>query len=148
MTLEEKIELIKNERESAIAALTLYIDTLYNSTNGIFETTVVEKEGEKPSIERVLKPDLNLDEQTVKFAETFEADAKKYEKVRTKLSTGDFNLSLPDVARVGLAYTFSLVLLQRRIDEGRKAVDNISKIVNVLIDSSEETQNIDFSKEE
>ena len=78
MTLEEKIELIKNERESAIAALTLYIDTLYNSTNGIFETTVVEKEGEKPSIERVLKPDLNLDEQTIKFAETFEADAKKY----------------------------------------------------------------------
>ena len=40
MTLEQKIELIKNERESAEAALTLYIDTLYNSTEGIFERSL------------------------------------------------------------------------------------------------------------
>ena len=146
MTLEQKIELIKNERESAEAALTLYIDTLYNSTEGIFETQVVEKE-DGPVIERVLKPNLKLDEQTIKFAETFESDAKKYENVRSKIKAGDFNLSLPEVARVGLAYTFSLILLNKRIEEGKKAIANITDIVNVLIDKSEETQKIDFSTE-
>jgi SAM-dependent methyltransferase len=72
-------------------------------------------------IERVLKPDLNLDEQTIKFAETFEADAKKYEKVRTKLLNSDFNLSIAEINYVALAFYFCSEKLHAQIADMEKA---------------------------
>jgi hypothetical protein len=133
MTIEEKIDVIKENKDAAAAALTSYLDSIYNMVDKYFD-----KDGS-------LKEGLVHDEKIEKMIWDYKADSVKYEKVRTKIKKNDFNLSLFEINLVGLAFLFVTIRLEKQIktfEEARKASSNI---VNQLIDS--ESKTIDFSKE-
>jgi len=88
MSVESKIEKIKTEKESAIDALTLYLDSIYNMTDRFFDVKIKED----GSIERVLKKGLEPDMKIEKFIMELNNDASEYEKIRGKLKNDDFNL--------------------------------------------------------
>ena len=88
MSIESKIEKIKAEKESAIDALTLYLDSIYNMTDRFFDIKIKEDGG----IERVLKEGLEPDMKIEKFIMELNNDASEYEKIREKLKADDFNL--------------------------------------------------------
>ena len=142
MSVESKIEKIKTEKESAIDALTLYLDSIYNMTDRFFDVKIKED----GSIERVLKKGLEPDMKIEKFIMELNNDASEYEKIRGKLKNDDFNLQLTEIARIGLAFTYTAMIIQKRIDESTKALKDIKSIVDVLMEG--ETQNVDFSKKD
>lgn len=88
MSIETKIEKIKAEKESAIDALTLYLDSIYNMTDRFFDIKIKED----GSTERVLKEGLEPDMKIEKFIMELNNDASEYEKIRGKLKNDDFNL--------------------------------------------------------
>ena len=142
MSIESKIEKIKAEKESAIDALTLYLDSIYNMTDRFFDIKIKED----GSTERVLKEGLEPDMKIEKFIMELNNDASEYEKIRGKLKNDDFNLQLTEIARIGLAFTYTAMIIQKRIDESTKALKDIKSIVDILMEG--ETQNVDFSKKD
>lgn len=144
MSIETKIEKIKAEKESAIEALNLYLDSIYNMTDKFFDNQIQEVDGEKKVV-RVLKEGLEPDEKIEGFVKELNSDASAYEKVRGKLLSDDFNLSLTEIARIGLAFTFAGIVIQKRVEESQKALAQIKATIDVLMEG--ETQNVDFSKE-
>ena len=144
MSIETKIEKIKAEKESAIEALNLYLDSIYNMTDKFFDNQIQEVDGEKKVV-RVLKEGLEPDEKIEGFVKELNSDASAYENVRGKLLSDDFNLSLTEIARIGLAFTFAGIVIQKRVEESQKAFAQIKTTIEVLMEG--ETQNVDFSKE-
>lgn len=144
MSIETKIEKIKAEKESAIEALNLYLDSIYNMTDRFFDNQIQEVDGEKKVV-RVLKEGLEPDEKIEGFVKELNSDASAYENVRGKLLSDDFNLSLTEIARIGLAFTFAGIVIQKRVEESQKALAQIKATIDVLMEG--ETQNVDFSKE-
>lgn len=144
MSIETKIEKIKAEKESAIEALNLYLDSIYNMTDKFFDNQIQEVDGEKKVV-RVLKEGLEPDKKVEGFIKELNSDASAYEKVRGKLLSDDFNLSLTEIARIGLAFTFAGIVIQKRVEESQKALAQIKATIDVLMEG--ETQNVDFSKE-
>lgn len=144
MSIETKIEKIKAEKESAIEALNLYLDSIYNMTDRFFDNQIQEVDGEKKVV-RVLKEGLEPDEKIEGFVKELNSDASAYENVRGKLLSDDFNLSLTEIARIGLAFTFAGIVIQKRVEESQKALAQIKTTIEVLMEG--ETQNVDFSKE-
>lgn len=144
MSIEIKIEKIKAEKESAIEALNLYLDSIYNMTDKFFDNQIQEIDGEKKVV-RVLKEGLEPDEKIEGFVKELNSDASAYENVRGKLLSDDFNLSLTEIARIGLAFTFAGIVIQKRVEESQKALAQIKTTIEVLMEG--ETQNVDFSKE-
>lgn len=144
MSIETKIEKIKAEKESAIEALNLYLDSIYNMTDKFFDNQIQEVDGEEKVV-RVLKEGLEPDEKVEGFIKELNSDANAYEKVRGKLLSDDFNLSLSEIARIGLAFTFAGIVIQKRVEESQKALAQIKATIDVLMEG--ETQNVDFSKE-
>lgn len=144
MSIETKIEKIKAEKESAIEALNLYLDSIYNMTDRFFDNQIQEVDGEKKVV-RVLKEGLEPDEKIEGFVKELNSDASAYENVRGKLLSDDFNLSLTEIARIGLAFTFAGIVIQKRAEESQKALAQIKTTIEVLMEG--ETQNVDFSKE-
>ena len=145
MSIETKIEKIKAEKESAIEALNLYLDSIYNMTDRFFDNQIQEVDGEKKVV-RVLKEGLEPDEKIEGFVKELNSDASAYENVRGKLLSDDFNLSLTEIARIGLAFTFAGIVIQKRVEESQKALPQIKATIDVLMEG--ETQNVDFSKED
>ena len=144
MSIETKIEKIKAEKESAIEALNLYLDSIYNMTDKFFDNQLQVVDGEKKVV-RVLKEGLEPDEKIEGFVKELNSDASAYENVRGKLLSDDFNLSLTEIARIGLAFTFAGIVIQKRVEESQKAFAQIKTTIEVLMEG--ETQNVDFSKE-
>lgn len=144
MNIESKIEVIKAEKESAIQALTLYLDSIYNMTDKFFDIRVKE---DGKGTERVLKEGLKPDAKIEGFVKELNSDATEFESIRGKLQSDDFNLSLTEIARIGLAFTYSGIIIQKQIESSQKALAAIKAITKTLIDD-EETQNIDFSKKD
>jgi len=145
MSIETKIEKIKAEKESAIEALNLYLDSIYNMTDKFFDNLIQEIDGEEKVV-RVLKEGLEPDEKVEGFIKELNSDANAYENVRGKLLSDDFNLSLTEIARIGLAFTFAGIVIQKRVEESQKALAQIKATIDVLMEG--ETQNVDFSKED
>lgn len=145
MSIETKIEKIKAEKESAIEALNLYLDSIYNMTDKFFDNQIQEVDGEEKVV-RVLKEGLEPDSKIEGFVKELNNDASAYEKVRGKLLSDDFNLSLTEIARIGLAFTFAGIVIQKRVEEGQKALAQIKTTIDVLMEG--DTQNVDFSKED
>ena len=145
MSIETKIEKIKAEKESAIEALNLYLDSIYNMTDKFFDNQIQEVDGEEKVV-RVLKEGLEPDSKIEGFVKELNNDASVYEKVRGKLLSDDFNLSLTEIARIGLAFTFAGIVIQKRVEEGQKALAQIKTTIDVLMEG--DTQNVDFSKED
>lgn len=145
MSIETKIEKIKAEKESAVEALNLYLDSIYNMTDKFFDNQIQEVDGEEKVV-RVLKEGLEPDPKIEGFVKELNDDASAYEKVRGKLLSDDFNLSLTEIARIGLAFTFAGIVIQKRVEEGQKALAQIKTTIDVLMEG--DTQNVDFSKED
>ena len=96
--------------------------------------------------ERVLKEGLEPDAKVEGFIKELNSDATEYESIRGKLQSDDFNLSLTEIARIGLAFTYSGIVIQKQIETSQKALGSIKKIIDSLMDG--ETQKVDFSQED
>lgn len=142
ITLQKKIDCVKENKEAAILALSSYLDSIYNNTDKFFDVVT----NENGTTSRVLKEGISSDEKIEKFIEELNNDAQNYEKIRTKLQSEDFNLSLTEIARIGLSFVFSGVYIENMIKNYNKALSEIQKMIEILMEG--ETKTVDFSKEE
>lgn len=115
----EKINLIRDNRDAAIAALNVYLDKIYKLTDDYFENGKL-KEG--------LTPDAKLE----KFILELRDDATKFESVRRKLIDNDFNLSLEEVNYVALGFVYMAESWQSQIKNLTLAVEQARTITKTL----------------
>lgn len=119
----EKINLIRDNKEAAIAALNVYLDKIYKLTDDYFENGKL-KEG--------LTPDAKLE----KFILELRSDADKFESVRRKLINNDFNLSLEEVNYVALGFVYMAESWQSQIKNLTLAVEQAQTIIKTLMAKS------------
>lgn len=121
MTLEEKIELIKEFQEPAIAALERYLDSIYNLTDEYFNESGQLIEGLTP------------DEKVENFIKETRAEAQKFEAVRHKLVNKDFNLSLFEVNLIAAVFLFVQQVWEKDIKKLQKANEEAKKVYERLV---------------
>ena len=121
MTLEEKIELIKEFQEPAIAALERYLDSIYNLTDEYFNESGQLIEGLTP------------DEKVENFIKEMRAETQKFENVRHKLVNKDFNLSLFEVNLIAAAFLFIQQVWEKDIKKLQKASEEAKGIYVKLV---------------
>lgn len=119
----EKINLIKDNREAAIAALNVYLDKIYKLTDDYFENGKL-KEG--------LTPDTKLE----KFILELRNGADRFESVRRKLINNDFNLSLEEVNYVALSFVHVVESWQFQIKNLTLAKEQAQEIIKTLMAKS------------
>lgn len=120
--MEEKIQLIKENKDAAVAALNSYLDKIYNLTDQYFTEDNQLKEG------------LTKDEKLEKFLIEFRDDASKYESVRRKLLDENYDLSLKDINYVALAFTYVSATWQTMVKNLTKAIEETKPIVSKLME--------------
>lgn len=120
--MEEKIQLIKENKNAAIAALNSYLDKIYNLTDQYFTEDNQLKEG------------LTKDEKLEKFLIELKNDASKYESVRRKLLDENYDLSLKEINYVALAFTYVSATWQTMIKNLTKAIEETKPIVSKLME--------------
>lgn len=120
--MEEKIQIIKENRDAAVAALNSYLDRIYNLTNQYFTEDNQLKEG------------LTKDEKLEKFLMELKNDASKYESVRRKLLDENYDLSLKEINYVALAFTYVSATWQTMIKNLTKAIEETKPIVSKLME--------------
>lgn len=120
--MEEKIQIIKENRDAAIAALNSYLDRIYNLTNQYFTE------------DNQLKKGLTKDEKLEKFLMELRNDASKYESVRRKLLDENYDLSLKEINYVALAFTYVSATWQTMIKNLTKAIEETKPIVSKLME--------------
>ena len=121
----EKINLIRDNRDAAIAALNVYLDKIYKLTDDYFEDGKL-KEG--------LSPDAKLE----KFILEIRDDVTKFESVRRKLIDNDFNLSLEEVNYVALGFVYMAESWQSQIKNLTLAVEQARTIIKTLMAKTDE----------
>lgn len=108
-SLSKKIEIVRKNKDPALAALESVTDRIYDYTD-----TFLNKEGNLMTAKlgdyRAQQYFLNLRE-----------DAKKYESVRSKLLNDNFDLSLSEVNYVALSFFYCEKNLQDQADAMLKA---------------------------
>lgn len=119
----EKINLIRDNRDAAIAALNVYLDKIYNLTDSYFDNGVLKKE-------------LTPDEKLQNFLLGLRDDAQKFEAVRKKIIDNDFNLSLKEINYVALAFTYLSESWQNQIKNLTTAREQAQQIVKILMGKS------------
>lgn len=120
--MEEKIQLIKENKDAAVAALNSYLDKIYNLTDQYFTEDNQLKEG------------LTKDEKLEKFLIELKNDASKYESVRRKLIDENYDLSLKEINYVALAFTYISATWQTMIKNLTKAIEETKLIVSKLME--------------
>ena len=120
--MEEKIQLIKENKNAAVAALNSYLDKIYNLTDQYFTEDNQLKEG------------LTKDEKLEKFLMELKNDASKYESVRRKLIDENYDLSLKEINYVALAFTYVSTTWQTMIKNLTKAIEETKLIVSKLME--------------
>lgn len=120
--MEEKIQLIKENKDAAVAALNSYLDKIYNLTDQYFTEDNQLKEG------------LTKDEKLEKFLMELKNDASKYESVRRKLIDENYDLSLKEINYVALAFTYVSATWQTMIKNLTKAIEETKLIVSKLME--------------
>lgn len=110
MNLQEKIEYVKKNKPTAVAALNKVLDRIYDIKDKFFDD------------EENLKEGLERDEKAEKELHSLFRDAEKYEEVRQKLLDDDFNLSLAEVNYIGLSYFYLIANWENMIKRLRKAI--------------------------
>ena len=120
--MEEKIQLIKENKDAAIAALNSYLDKIYTLTDQYFTEDNQLKEG------------LTKDEKLEKFLMELRNDASKYESVRRKLLNENYDLSLKEINYVALAFTYVSATWQTMIKNLTKAIEETKLIVSKLME--------------
>lgn len=121
----EKINLIRDNRDAAIAALNVYLDKIYKLTEDYFDGDTLKKG---------LTPDAKLEN----FILELRDDAAKFESVRRKLIDNDFNLSLEEVNYVALGFVYLSESWKSQIKNLNIAVEQSQAIVKVLMEKSKE----------
>ena len=119
--MEEKIQLIKENKDAAVAALNSYLDKIYDLTDKYFTEDNQLKEG------------LTKDEKLEKFLMELRNDASKYESVRRKLLDENYDLSLKEINYVALAFTYVSATWQTMIKNLTKAIEETKPIVSKLM---------------
>ena len=120
--MEEKIQLIKENKDAAVAAINSYLDKIYNLTDQYFTEDNQLKEG------------LTKDEKLEKFLIELKNDASKYESVRRKLIDENYDLSLKEINYVALAFTYVSATWQTMIKNLTKAIEETKPIVSKLME--------------
>lgn len=120
--MEEKIQLIKENKDAAVAALNSYLDKIYNLTDKYFTEDNQLKEG------------LTKDEKLEKFLMELKNDASKYESVRRKLLDENYDLSLKEINYIALAFTYVSATWQTMIKNLTKAIEETKPIVSKLME--------------
>ena len=120
--MEEKIQLIKKNKDAAVAALNSYLDKIYTLTDQYFTEDNQLKEG------------LTKDEKLEKFLIELKNDASKYESVRRKLIDENYDLSLKEINYVALAFTYVSATWQTMIKNLTKAIEETKLIVSKLME--------------
>lgn len=121
----EKINLIRDNRDAAIAALNIYLDKIYKLTEDYFE-------------DGKLKEGLSSDAKLEKFILELRDDATKFESVRRKLIDNDFNLSLEEVNYVALGFVYMAESWQSQIKNLTLAVEQARTITKTLMAKTDE----------
>ena len=121
----EKINLIRDNRDAAIAALNVYLDKIYKLTDDYFE-------------DGKFKEGLSSDAKLEKFILELRDDATKFESVRKKLIDNDFNLSLEEVNYVALGFVYMAESWKSQIKNLTLAVEQAQAITKVLMAKSTE----------
>ena len=116
----EKINLIRDNRDAAIAALNVYLDKIYKLTDDYFE-------------DGKLKEGLSSDAKLEKFILELRDDATKFESVRRKLIDNDFNLSLEEVNYIALGFVYMAESWQSQIKNLTLAVEQARTITKTLM---------------
>ena len=119
----EKINLIRDNRDAAIAALNVYLDKIYNLTDSYFDNGALKKE-------------LTPDEKLQNFLLELRDDAQKFEAVRKKIIDNDFNLSLKEINYVALAFTYLSESWQNQIKNLTTAREQAQQIIKILMGKS------------
>lgn len=120
-----KIELIKQYKETAIAALNNYLDSMYNLTDKYFD-----KDGKMLPL-----PERN--EQVENFIQEVRADTQKYESVRRKLIDENFDLSLYEINLVALSFNFTIETMKKQIENLTRTTEVLSDLVAALMAKKE-----------
>lgn len=121
----EKINLIRDNRDAAIAALNVYLDKIYKLTEDYFE-------------DGKLKEGLSSDAKLEKFILELRDDTTKFESVRRKLIDNDFNLSLEEVNYVALGFVYMAESWQSQIKNLTLAVEQARTITKTLMAKTDE----------
>ena len=121
----EKINLIRDNRDAAIAALNVYLDKIYKLTDDYFE-------------DGKLKEGLSSDAKLEKFILELRDDAIKFESVRRKLIDNDFNLSLEEVNYIALGFVYMAESWQSQINNLTLAVEQARRITKTLMAKTDE----------
>ena len=116
----EKINLIRDNRDAAIAALNVYLDKIYKLTDDYFE-------------DGKLKEGLSSDAKLEKFILELRDDATKFESVRRKLIDNDFNLSLEEVNYIDLGFVYMAESWRSQIKKLTLAAEQAQAITKVLM---------------
>lgn len=120
--MEEKIQIIKENKDAAIAALNSYLDKIYTLTDQYFTKDNQLKEG------------LTKDEKLEKFLIELRNDASKYESVRRKIIDENYDLSLKEINYIALAFTYVSATWQTMIKNLTKAIEETKLIVSKLME--------------
>lgn len=121
----EKINLIRDNRDAAIAALNVYLDKIYKLIDDYFE-------------DGKLKEGLSSDAKLEKFILELRDDATKFESVRRKLIDNDFNLSLEEVNYIALGFVYMAESWQSQIKNLTLAVEQARTITKTLMAKTDE----------
>ena len=122
MTIEEKIQIIKEYKTSVLAALNSYLDCIYDLTDKYFNENGTLKEG------------LTHDEKLEAFLLELKSDAKKYEDIRKKIVDEDFNLSLKEINLIALSFVYVQTSWEKMIDNLNASITNIKLIISQLME--------------
>lgn len=131
MTQEQKIQLIKDNSGAIIASLNGVLDATYELREKYLDENDNLKEGLTP------------DDKLVDFIRSIQQDTSQYESVRQKLIDGDFNMSLTEIARAGLALMFIRGVMDKQLQNIKEGMDKADLLIKQLMD---ETENVDFSQ--
>lgn len=126
MTLEEKIEVIKQNKDACIAALESVIDTLLNVTDPVWQ---VDKDGNL---------DLGLkDKKALAMAIQLREDVNKYDPIRLKLKADNFDLDKLEIVYISIAFFFCGERARQQIAAMEKAKE-LSDTLYVVLNSKDE----------
>ena len=125
MTVEEKIEIIKSNKRFIVGALNVYLDSIYNLTDDFFDENMK------------LKSFLSEDNKTEQYLLELREKATYYEKIRAKLLSDDFNLSLAEINYINLTLLYSAISMEREVKKIQNSISVAKNIYNNLLSGEE-----------
>lgn len=121
MLLNDKIAIVKNFKEPAIAALNSYLDRIYSLTDDYIDEN------------NLLKENLQEDKKVLSFINELKVDAKKYENVRTKLLNDNFCFTLVEINYIALAFYYSIEIMKKQKETIENTISSLNDIVKKLM---------------